>query len=48
MIHGVVVVVIAGYFDFQLPMKSEPTRCEFESRFWRDVLDATLCDKVYQ
>jgi len=21
-------------------------RCEFESRSWRDILDATLCDKV--
>jgi len=23
-------------------------RCEFESRSWRSVLDATLCDKVCQ
>ena len=23
-------------------------RCEFESRLWRAVLDATLCDKVCQ
>jgi len=22
--------------------------CEFESRWWRDVHDTTLCDKVYQ
>jgi hypothetical protein len=23
-------------------------RCKFESRSWRDVLDTTLCDRVYQ
>jgi hypothetical protein len=23
-------------------------RCEFESHSWRDVLDSTLCDKVFQ
>jgi len=24
------------------------SHCEFESRSWRGVLDATLCDKVCQ
>jgi hypothetical protein len=23
-------------------------RCEFQSRSWRDVLNTTLCDKVFQ
>jgi hypothetical protein len=50
-VPGAVVVVIVWCLDLQLPMQSVPITtkcCEFESRSWLGVIDATLCDKVCQ
>ena len=34
--------MVVGFYIFLC------NQCEFESRSYRDVLDTTLCDKVYQ
>jgi hypothetical protein len=41
------------FMNIMLTMLISPTNygfhcCEFESRSWRDVLDTTLCLKVWQ
>ena len=41
-------VVIAGFTTIYAIVAYNHLRCEFEYRSWRDVLDATLCDKVCQ
>jgi hypothetical protein len=43
-----VVIVIVWLLDLQLHVQSvsHHLSCEFESRSWRDVLDAKVCDKM--
>jgi hypothetical protein len=44
--QGVEVFVIGWWLDYNYP--SLQSFCEYESRWWRGVLNTTLCDKVCQ